>query len=418
MPITYIDGTPVDDPLVSGTEGDDYITPLAGSDYVLARGGNDTVYGADGDDRIYGGDGTDLLHGDNGNDQLYVDQDVNYGFQWAYGEAGNDALFFQSGTRGLASGGDGTDTFFGDYRSYGATLQFSLYSDGTGALWENPDVMPGARVMLEGIEKLFLQLGDYDDIVQGGNNGDIIDLGGGANDARGGNGNDWFIITPTAANIIGAGAGHDTLSVYTSRTGLNADYRFTVSGTNATDSYGSTYSGFDMFSFTGNAGNEFFRAGASNDNLAGMAGRDTLQGQDGSDFLSGGADRDTLNGGRGEDRLTGGTGADLLTGGLGADLFLFYETDAADRIRDFEDGIDRVQVLATALTGAPAAGTVPLVSLDRCVGFDGQFIQRYDATLDRTTLQWDANGRAAGGVVTLAVLDGAHASLAGSIDLI
>src|SRR5690606_5131293 len=59
---------------------------------------------------------------------------------------------------------------------------------------------------------------------------------------------------------------------------------------------------------------------------------------------------DTLTGGTGDDSLSGGGSADLLTGGPGADIFDFNAvTDSmlsndSDRITDFEDGIDLIEL--------------------------------------------------------------------------
>jgi serralysin len=53
---------------------------------------------------------------------------------------------------------------------------------------------------------------------------------------------------------------------------------------------------------------------------------------------------DTISGGAGDDFLHDGGGNDLLIGGAGADVFVFGTDRSADRIADFEDGIDRIDV--------------------------------------------------------------------------
>ena len=53
---------------------------------------------------------------------------------------------------------------------------------------------------------------------------------------------------------------------------------------------------------------------------------------------------DTLQGGAGDDDLHDGRGDDLLVGGAGADVFVFGRDGNADRIGDFQDGIDRLDV--------------------------------------------------------------------------
>ena len=83
-----------------------------------------------------------------------------------------------------------------------------------------------------------------------------------------------------------------------------------------------------------------------------------------NDLLFGGWGEDRLVGGWGADTLDGARGADSLHGGRGADIFVFGPGDGADRIRDFEDGIDKVDLTgfgfaneAAALSGASQAGS-------------------------------------------------------------
>ena len=78
-----------------------------------------------------------------------------------------------------------------------------------------------------------------------------------------------------------------------------------------------------------------------------VAVTNTINGGDGTDQIRGGNQADTINGGIGNDKLFGWGGGDTLTGGAGSDQFrYFFATDsgigaAADRITDFEIGIDR-----------------------------------------------------------------------------
>lgn len=62
------------------------------------------------------------------------------------------------------------------------------------------------------------------------------------------------------------------------------------------------------------------------------------------DRLLGSAVADTLQGGGGADWLHDGAGSDVLTGGAGADVFVFARDGALDRISDFEDGVDRIDL--------------------------------------------------------------------------
>ncbi len=100
----------------------------------------------------------------------------------------------------------------------------------------------------------------------------------------------------------------------------------------------------------GDFGNDIIRGGAGNDTLNGNRKHDMLIGEGGNDILRGGGGRDRLDGGAGNDRLEGGIGRDKLVGGLGNDTFVFKQGWAVDRVSDFEDNIDTIE-LDAALWG-------------------------------------------------------------------
>ena len=108
--------------------------------------------------------------------------------------------------------------------------------------------------------------------------------------------------------------------------------------------------------------------GAGNDGLTGSAvanvlvagaGSDVLVGAGGDDTLSGEAGLDRLFGNEGADWLAGGTGNDVLAGGAGADRFVFLPGDGADRVADFEDGLDRL------VFDAPGSGPAAFQVIDQ-----------------------------------------------------
>jgi Ca2+-binding RTX toxin-like protein len=78
--------------------------------------------------------------------------------------------------------------------------------------------------------------------------------------------------------------------------------------------------------------------------LSGDRGDDFLQGRGGNDTLLGDAGQDILLGGSGSDMLNGGSGNDSLRGGGGADVFVFEVGGDIDRVREFADGVDRIDV--------------------------------------------------------------------------
>jgi hypothetical protein len=109
-------------------------------------------------------------------------------------------------------------------------------------------------------------------------------------------------------------------------------------------------------------GNDVIRGNGGSDRLIGGPGRDRLEGGSGIDMLFAGGGPDSVFGGRGPDRLIGGAGndrlhggpgrdvladgegADILFGGTDADRFVLVRDGQRDAIRDFEDGLDRIEL--------------------------------------------------------------------------
>ena len=91
----------------------------------------------------------------------------------------------------------------------------------------------------------------------------------------------------------------------------------------------------------------------------------TVQGSALDDRLMGSDLPETLQGGGGDDALHDGAGNDLLSGGTGADVFVFDRDGSADRVSDFQDGVDLLDLsdwgriytasaLTIAITGSGA----------------------------------------------------------------
>ncbi len=95
----------------------------------------------------------------------------------------------------------------------------------------------------------------------------------------------------------------------------------------------------------GRDGPDRIGGGDGADELYGGRRADYLTGWTGDDRLFGDKGPDTLRGGSGEDVLKGGQGKDTLFGGDGADTFRIEARDGKrDRIRDFEDGTDLIDL--------------------------------------------------------------------------
>ncbi len=114
----------------------------------------------------------------------------------------------------------------------------------------------------------------------------------------------------------------------------------------------------------GGRGNDILNGGSDNDTLNGGFGRDKIYGAAGDDTLIGGRDDDSLYGGNGSDivkggtgldRLEGGKGNDILTGGADADIFVFLRGGDTDRITDFRNNVDEIDLVGFNLGSVSAA---------------------------------------------------------------
>ena len=181
------------------------------------------------------------------------------------------------------------------------------------------------------------------DLLVGSDSDDVMRGGGGADDLSGGDGNDRLLAGRSDDVVLG-GLGQDRIWGHRGNDDLRGE------------------AGEDRI--FGGFGNDQIRGGSGDDLLKGGGGKDRLWGGDGADHIYGGTWRDDLYGGRGDDFLFGGAGRDVLRGGDGndvltggrinqlgdrvEDIFVFTNTPSAfpeyDRIKDFEPGVDRIDV--------------------------------------------------------------------------
>jgi Ca2+-binding RTX toxin-like protein len=87
-----------------------------------------------------------------------------------------------------------------------------------------------------------------------------------------------------------------------------------------------------------------------NDKISGNGGNDKLYGGTGNDALTGNAGNDRLYGDSGKDTLSGSGGNDILTGGMQADTFRFSGKWGKDKITDFGNASDRIDLRGTGLS--------------------------------------------------------------------
>lgn len=103
--------------------------------------------------------------------------------------------------------------------------------------------------------------------------------------------------------------------------------------------------GVDLdFTLLGGQGSDRMLGAEGDDVLKGKGGRDRLRGEEGNDRLVGGGSADKLFGGSGKDILIGGRGDDLMVGGRGTDRFVLRPGSGDDKVRDWRDGIDIIEI--------------------------------------------------------------------------
>ena len=168
------------------------------------------------------------------------------------------------------------------------------------------------------------------DILQGGDEDDIIQAGAGRDRLYGGDGYD-DLSGGTGQDKIYGGEGDDLLSGDQGRDHIRGD-----AGRDEID---------------GGAADDKLYGGDDADIISGGQGRDDIYGDDGNDVLAGGRGRDNLFGGYGDDLIFIDRGDDTATGGEGSDTFLLGAASGQNEITDFEVGIDLLSFAGTGLAG-------------------------------------------------------------------
>ena len=203
-------------------------------------------------------------------------------------------------------------------------------------LGSNNDVVDGATGLIRGA----IQAGAGDDLIKSGIGDDLIEGGAGRDKMYG-------------------GAGNDTASYETSSAGVRVN--LTANRGRDGDAQGDRL--YDIENLIGSDHADALIADDIINQLEGGDGDDSLSGRGGNDLLFGDGGDDVLQGDAGDDILNGGVGRDTLWGGTGADIFEYLEladsgTAGADRdvIRDFEQGVDLIDLSAIGATSYSASG--------------------------------------------------------------
>lgn len=162
----------------------------------------------------------------------------------------------------------------------------------------------------------------------------------------------------------------------------------------------------------GESGNDLLLGGLGNDALYGANGSDRLDGGDGNDSINGGYDNDWLVGAAGSDTLFGDDGLDTLIGGFGKDLFVAYApasalTAQADRIIDFEVGVDKISLSRSAFGALQSlSGTGFSAITDFAVVTGIEAVGQSSAVIVYNTANNSLTYKPAGATAIFAQLDG------------
>lgn len=304
----------------NGTAGNDFLYGTTGADLLKGKSGDDWLYGRLGADRLLGGSGRDTIHGGKQGDYILAGDGADH----VVGGAGQDFVDL----------GNGADVFIDD-------AQGSFYGS---------DFIDG------GAGKDRFEMGGGDDVVTGGGADDVFAFGTVSADI----GEDRITDFRFGKDVLEiSGVTYATLDALVARFNVYSDGEDTV--VEVDDMGWITLEGIDasgvagvmeapeMILVEGSAGADSNLGGTPFDaKLVGRKGADALYGREGDDILYGGKGADWLYGGAGDDRLIDGKGKDVMIGGEGADIFRLKADGALDRIRDFEQGLDSIDLSTSA----------------------------------------------------------------------
>jgi Ca2+-binding RTX toxin-like protein len=270
----------------------------------------------------------------------------------------NDTVNVGSGSVKLARTGDGNDTV------NIASGWIEAVSTGEGNDTVNLG-SGGAEVIRTGDDDDTVTTGTgYVELISTGDGNDTVNMGtGGGGFVRLGSGDDLIRVSemnPDYGLVIQGGSGNDTIDFSAFSTGVtftldtpgafqnvgdpNGDLSTPVNGYFSESSIENIIGTNNNDRLTGDHNDNRLQGGGGRDELNGGDGNDRLEGGNGSDDLNGGKGKDVLIGGRGNDRLTGDNGNDLLRGNVGDDTFVFGPNSGKDRIADFDQGSDTIEI--------------------------------------------------------------------------
>ena len=230
----------------------------------------------------------------------------------------------------------------------GSTSRLSFIEDSHDDVFENSGTVIGDVLLGGGDDQFLGENGQINGTIFAGSGDDIIWSGLGNDIINGGTGRDKLY----------GGAGNDTATYEDSSAAVRVNL-------NANRGRGGEAQGdrlYDIENLIGSDYDDTLFGDAISNILEGGDGADTLNGEGGNDFLFGGNGDDTLIGGDGDDILNGGLDRDILWGGDGIDIFEFLDVAESgigsnrDVIKDFEQGVDLIDLAAMGATSFSAGG--------------------------------------------------------------
>jgi len=376
---------------LNGTSGEDTIDGGGGDDYIdLSSGGTDHAQGGSGNDAIYFGaaySSGDTVDGGSGKDGVGLEGDYtgSHAVTIATGSLSNVELLSLMPGSGGAVG-------------YDITWQDGNLADGQAMTIYAGALGSGQNVSFDGSAET---------------HGYFLIYGGqGADNLKGGSGNDGFYFGPgkfNAADQIDGGAGA------VNQIGLDGSYDFEASSPLGT--LGGNFANIQTFVLypgrPDDQANPFPNVYHIVTNEQAVASGQTLTIYgvqvasdlyfDGSAETNGafrllaGSGNDTLIGGHGDDLLWGHGGADSLTGGAGNDTFVYTDVtesggSAIDTITDFDQGdrIDLSQIDAD--TSQAGDQSFAFIGSDAFGHHAGELRAEFDQASNLWTVQGDVDG--------------------------
>ena len=221
------------------------------------------------------------------------------------------------------------------------TDMFSTARAGTGALTPQNFLLFYSLLMPGSLYQLLYTGSRFAEVAEGFDGNDEVDLLGGDDTFKLGNGTD---------DVDGGKGAHDKATGANLGNGIIANLG---SGEITERNTANVTAVFGIEDVDGTASGDTLIGDNFNNRLNGKDGNDKLRGSGGDDVLNGGKGNDTLNGGDSNDSLIGGdnndtlngeAGDDSMSGGRGMDRFVFGPGGGEDRILDFEDGKDTLDL--------------------------------------------------------------------------